>query len=69
MIDNKSGYANPKICIFMKGKLNVVVDSLSRIPTLTLMKFHDDWKLQLAVDYSKKQFACDLFDGLIHDYT
>ena len=54
---------------YNKGKMNVVVDALSRKPVLSLMKFHDDWKLQLALEYSKNQFACDLFDGLIHDYT
>ena len=53
----------------MKGKLNVVDYALFRNPTLTLMKFHDDWKLQLALEYSKNQFACDLFDGLIHHDT
>ena len=47
--------------------MNVVADALSRKPVLTLMKFHDDWKAQLGVEYAKNQFSYDLFDGLIHD--
>ena len=52
---------------YNKGKMNVVVDALSRKPVLSLMKFHDDWKSQLGVEYAKNQFSCDLFDGIIHD--
>ena len=48
-------------------KMNVVVYSLSRKPVLAMLKLNDDWKLQLAVEYYKNQFACDLFNGIIHD--
>ena len=47
--------------------MNVVVDALSRNPTLSLMEFLVDWKMQLVVEYSKNMFACMLLDGLIHD--
>ena len=49
--------------------MNVVVDALSRKLPLSLMKFPVDWKAQLAVDYSKNKFACELLDGLINDDT
>ena len=52
---------------YKKGKMNVVVDVLSRKPIISLMKFHDDWKSRLGVEYANNQFACDLFDGIIHD--
>ena len=47
--------------------MNVVVDALSRKSVLSLMKFHDDWKAQLGVEYAKNQFGFDLFNGLIPD--
>ena len=49
--------------------MNVVADSLSIKVVLALMKFHDDWKSQLGVEYVKNQFSHYLFDGIIHDDT
>ena len=47
--------------------MNVVADSLSIKVVLALMKFHDDWKSQLGVEYVKNHLVCYWFDGIIHD--
>ena len=52
---------------YKKGKMNVVVDTLSRQPTISLMHVPNDWKSQLAIEYSKAKFACEVLDGLVHD--
>jgi hypothetical protein len=53
---------------YVKGKANVVVDSLSRRPTTcSLMEVSTDWKSHLLVEYSKNQFVCELMYGLIQD--
>jgi hypothetical protein len=52
---------------YVKGKNNVVVDSLSRIPTLSLMGISVEWKALLLVEYSKKRFSCEILDGQIFD--
>ena len=52
---------------YKKGKINVVVDSLSMRPTISLMHVPNDWKSQLAIGYSKDKFACEVLDGLVHD--
>ena len=52
---------------YKKGKMNVVLDAISIKPTLSFMKFPADWKSQLAVEYSKNQFACEILDGMIHN--
>jgi hypothetical protein len=51
----------------VKGKNNVVVDSLSRIPTLSLMAISMEWKALLLVEYSKNKFACQILDGQVSD--
>jgi hypothetical protein len=53
---------------YMKGKNNLVVDALSRIPfTLSLMEISAEWKSLLLVEYSKNHFACDIIDGWVQD--
>ena len=51
----------------MKGKNNVVADSLSRRPSICLMDVAENWKTILEVEYAKYKFACELFDGNKHD--
>ena len=52
----------------VKGKKNMVVDSLSRKPATFLMtKISTDWRSILLVEYSKNTFACELMDGIIQD--
>ena len=38
---------------YSKGHMNVVIDALFRKPILAMLKLQDDWKVQLAVEYSK----------------
>ena len=45
----------------MKGKNNVVADSLSRRPSISLMDVAEDWKAVSEVEYAKDKFACELF--------
>ena len=53
---------------YVKGKNNVVVDALSRIPSsYSMSKISVDWKYHLLVEYSKKQFACEFMDGQLED--
>ena len=53
---------------YVKGKHNVVADSLSRRPTtLSLMSLDADWRAQLLVEYSKDRFACEVLDGQVAD--
>lgn len=56
---------------FVKGKKNVVVDALSRRPTVaalcSMSEISADWKSQLLVEYSKNQFACEVMDGQLQD--
>jgi hypothetical protein len=53
---------------FVKGKNNVVVDALSRRPSIYAMTdISVDWKAHLLVEYSKNRFACELMDGQVQD--
>jgi hypothetical protein len=53
---------------FVKGKNNVVVDALSRRPSVYAMTdISVDWKAHLLVEYSKNRFACELMDGKVQD--
>ena len=52
---------------YVKGKNNVVVDALSRRPSICLMDVVENWKATLEVEYSKVKFSCELFDGTNHD--
>lgn len=53
---------------YVKGKKNVVADTLSRKPTTcSLMEITEDWKAHLLVEYSKNKFVCALTDGFIQD--
>ena len=38
---------------YKKGKMNVVDDALSHKPTFSLLQMCNDWKIQLATEYSK----------------
>jgi len=51
-----------------KGKNIVVVDALSRRPTIfSMSKIAADWKSLLLVEYFKNAFAEELIDGDIQD--
>jgi hypothetical protein len=53
---------------FVKGKNNVVVDSLSRRPSiLGITGVIVDWKDQLVMEYVEDQFACQLLDRQVQD--
>jgi hypothetical protein len=52
---------------YVKDKNNVVVDVLSRIPTLSVMEISMEWKALLLVEYSKNKFSCEIIDGHISD--
>ena len=51
----------------MKGKNNLVVDALSRRPSISLMDVAENWKATLEVEYAKYKFYCESFDGNNHD--
>ena len=53
---------------YVKGKSNVVVDALSRRPSISLMDVAENWKATLEVEYAKDKFSCENFDGNNHDY-
>ena len=46
----------------------MVVDALSRRPSISLMDVAENWKAILEVEYAKDKFSCELFDGTNHDY-
>ena len=52
---------------YVKGKNNVVVDSFSIIPSISLMDVAENWKATLEVEYAKDNFSCEIFDGNNHD--
>jgi hypothetical protein len=53
---------------YVKGKKNIVADALSRRHvTCSLMEILADWKSHLLVEYSKKNFTCDVMDGKIQN--
>jgi hypothetical protein len=53
---------------YVKGKMNIVVDALSRRPAAcSLMEISADWKSHLLVEYSKNKFACEVLDGQVRD--
>ena len=52
---------------YVKGKNNVVVNALSRRPSISLMDVTENWKATLEVEYAKDKFSCELFDGTNND--
>ena len=52
---------------YVKGKNNVVVDALSRRPSMSLMDVAENWKAILEVEYAEDKFYCERFYGTIHD--
>ena len=53
---------------YVKGKNNMVADSLSRIPaTLSLMSLDIDWTTRLLVEYSNDMLTCEVLDGQVAD--
>jgi hypothetical protein len=53
---------------YVKGKRNVVADSLSRRPaSCSMMDICTDWKAHLLVEYSKNRFSCEVMDGQVVD--
>ena len=38
---------------YKKGKMNVVADALSRKPAFSLLQMFNEWKISLAIEYSK----------------
>ena len=49
---------------YKKWKMNVLDDALSRKPTFSLLQLLNEWKIQLATEYSKDQFSCEFLDGV-----
>ena len=45
----------------MKGKNNVVADSLSRRPSISLMDVAEDWKAILEVEYVNDKLSHETF--------
>lgn len=53
---------------YVKGKNNVVIDALSRRPSIcSLSQISTNWKAHLLVEYSKNSFVCQLMEGQIQD--
>ena len=53
---------------YMKGKNNVVVDALSRNPTLcSLTSISVDWKVSIILEYAKDSFYTKILDKLVDD--
>ena len=52
---------------YVKGKNNLVADSLSRRPYISLMDVAENWKATLEVEYAKDKFSYELFDGTNND--
>ena len=53
---------------YMKGKNNVVVDALSKKPTLhSLASIFADWKVSIILEYAKDSFATNILDKLVDD--
>ena len=48
---------------YVKGKNNLVVYSLSRIPSISLMDVAKNWKAALEVEYAKDKFSCEILNG------
>ena len=48
---------------YVKGENNVVVDSFSRRPSISLMDVAKNWKATLEVKYAKDKFSCEIFYG------
>ena len=45
----------------------MVVDALSRRPSIFLMGVAENWKATLEVEYAKDKFSCEIFYGTNHD--
>jgi hypothetical protein len=53
---------------YVKGKKNVVVDTLSRRPGIFSMKdILIDWKSIILAEYSNNTFSCEIMEGIIQD--
>ena len=52
---------------YKKGKIIIVADALSRNRSISLMHVPNDWKYELAIEYSNDKFACEVLDGLVHE--
>ena len=53
---------------YLKGKNNVVVDALSRKPTLcSLTSISTDWKISIVSKYFKDSFSTKILDKLVDD--
>ena len=50
---------------YVKGKNNIVADSLSRRPSFSLMDIAKNWKDMLLVEHAKDKFVCDVLDGIM----
>ena len=46
---------------YVKGKNNVVVDALSRRPSISLMDVAENWKATLEVEYAKDKIFVNFF--------
>jgi hypothetical protein len=49
---------------YVKGKRNVIANSLSRrLEICSMLDISTNWKAHLLVEYSKNKFACEVMDG------
>ena len=49
---------------YVKGKNNVVTDSLSRRPSVSLIDVAENWKATLEVQYAKDKFLVNFLMGI-----
>ena len=53
---------------YMKGMNNVVVDAISRKPTLcSLTSIFANWKVSIILEYAKDSFSIKILDKLVDD--
>jgi hypothetical protein len=53
---------------YVKGKNNIVVDTLSNIPiSFSMTKISAEWKYILFMEYSRNTITYELMEGSIHD--
>lgn len=55
--------------VYVKGKINIIVDALSRRPHLfSLVEIDDDWRELNVANYAKDSWATGIIEGTTQDY-